>query len=382
MKIPFVDLRAQYEAIAREIDAAMAAVIARADFILGEDVELFEREFADYCEAKYAIGLDSGLSALELALRAFDIGNGDEVITVSHTFVATVAAISSVGAHPVLVDIDRDTYNIDPLQIEGAITSRTKAIIPVHLYGQPAEMDKILEIARTRNLLVIEDACQAHGARYKEKRVGSLGNAACFSFYPGKNLGAYGDAGMVVTDNAEMAERIKMLRNYGQKEKYQHVLPAYNRRLDTLQAAVLRVKLRHLDEWNESRQRAAKLYDELLRDSDEVRTPFRAEESSHVYHLYVIEYPHRDALASYLREEGIAPNLHYPLPVHLQPCYLHLGLERGSFPATEDASAHVLSLPIYPEITEEQIRYVCNQIHRFSSNMSMPSKAAGRLETH
>jgi len=226
MKIPFVDLRAQYEAIAREIDAAMAAVIARADFILGEDVELFEREFADYCEAKYAIGLDSGLSALELALRAFDIGNGDEVITVSHTFVATVAAISSVGAHPVLVDIDRDTYNIDPLQIEGAITSRTKAIIPVHLYGQPAEMDKILEIAQSRNLLVIEDACQAHGARYKGKRVGSLGNAACFSFYPGKNLGAYGDAGMVVTDNAEMAERIKMLRNYGQKEKYQHVLPA------------------------------------------------------------------------------------------------------------------------------------------------------------
>ncbi len=220
--VPFVDLKAQYQTIADEINEAMSTVVSQADFILGEDVRLFEQEFAAYCGSNFAIGLDSGLSALEMALRAYNIGDGDEVITVSHTFVATVAAISFTGATPVLIDIDPDTYNIDASQIEKAITSRTKAIIPVHLYGQPADMDQIVEISRNRNLLVIEDACQAHGAHYKEKRAGSLGDAACFSFYPGKNLGAYGDAGMIVTDNAEIAERIKMLRNYGQKEKYQH----------------------------------------------------------------------------------------------------------------------------------------------------------------
>lgn len=375
MIVPFVDLKTQYQSIAGEIDQAMAAVVVNADFVLGKDVGLFEQEFADYCEASCAVGLDSGLSALELTLRAYGIGEGDEVITVSHTFIATVSSISCTGARPVLVDIDRDTYNIDILQIENAITSRTKAIIPVHLYGQPAEMDKILEIARDRNLLVIEDACQAHGALYRGHRVGALGDAGCFSFYPGKNLGAFGDGGMFVTNDAAIAERVRMLRNYGQSEKYHHVFKAYNRRLDTLQAAVLRVKLRYLEEWNASRQRAARLYDELLKDVNGVTTPRLVPDSSHVYHLYVIQHPQRDALMSYLREHGVSPNLHYPLPVHLQPCYADLGLQRGSLPVTEHVASTVLSLPMYPEITAEQIQHVCNHIESFASTLVTSAKA-------
>lgn len=375
MIVPFVDLKTQYQSIAGEIDQAMAAVVVNADFVLGRDVGLFEQEFADYCEAKYAVGLDSGLSALELALRAYGIGEGDEVITVSHTFIATVSAISCTGARPVLVDINRDTYNIDTSQIENAITSQTKAIIPVHLYGQPAEMDKILGIARDRNLLVIEDACQAHGALYKGRRVGALGDAGCFSFYPGKNLGAFGDGGMLVTNDAAIAERVRMLRNYGQREKYHHVFKAYNRRLDSLQAAVLRVKLGYLEEWNASRQRAARLYDELLKDVDGVTTPRLIPDASHVHHLYVIQHPQRDALMSYLREHGISPNLHYPLPVHLQPCYEDLGLQRGSLPVTEQVASTVLSLPMYPEITAEQIQHVCNHIESFASTLVTSVKA-------
>jgi dTDP-4-amino-4,6-dideoxygalactose transaminase len=238
MQVPFVDLKAQYRTIAAEVDEAMQRVIADTDFILGKEVELFEQEFAAYCEAEYAVGLDSGISALELALRAYGIGQGNEVITVSHTFIATVSSISFTGASPVFVDVDPVTYNLEPAQLEAAITPRTKAILPVHLYGQPAEMDEILAMARKYDLIVIEDACQAHGARYKGRRVGALGHAGCFSFYPGKNLGAYGDGGMLVTNDAELAEKVRMLRNYGQREKYHHVFLAYNRRLDTLQAAV------------------------------------------------------------------------------------------------------------------------------------------------
>lgn len=365
MIIPFVDLKAQYAAIAVEVNEALHNVILNADFILGKDVELFEAEFARFCEADHAIGVDSGTSALELALRAYGIGAGDEVITVSHTFIAPVAAISYTGARPVLIDVDRDTYNIDPSQIEKAITPRTRAIIPVHLYGQAADLDAVIEIARKHSLIVIEDACQAHGARYRDKPVGALGDAACFSFYPGKNLGAYGDAGMVVTNNRDTAEQIKLLRNYGQPEKYQHTIMGYNRRLDSIQAAVLRVKLRHLDEWNAARQRAAARYNELLNDVHSIRTPYVAEESSHVYHLYVIQHPHRDRLLSFLREQGVYGGLHYPTPAHLQPCYENLGMSPGSLPVTEELASRVISLPMYAEITDEQIEYVCKCIKEF-----------------
>lgn len=365
MIVPFVDLKAQYQTIAGQVDEAMRRVVADADFILGRDVALFEREFAAFCEAEYAVGLDSGTSALELALRAHGIGEGDEVITVSHTFVATVAAISYTGARPVLVDVDRDSYNIDAGKIEAAITPRTKALVPVHLYGQPADLDLILAIARKHNLVVIEDACQAHGARYKGKRVGALGDAGCFSFYPGKNLGAYGDAGMVVTNKKEIAERITLLRNYGQPQKYRHVMMGYNRRLDSLQAAVLRVKLPLLDEWNASRQRAARLYNELLEDAEGIRTPYAAEESSHAYHLYVVQHAQRERLMSYLHEQGVSAGLHYPIPVHLQPCYEDLGLRSGSLPVSEAISSRVISLPMFAEITAEQIEYVCDHVKEF-----------------
>lgn len=374
MMVPFVDLKAQYQTIASQVDEAMRRVAADADFVLGKDVEMFEREFADFCEAEYAIGLDSGTSALEIALRAHGIGEGSEVITVSHTFYATVAAISYTGARPVLVDVDRDTYNIDTGKIEAAITDRTKAVVPVHLYGQSADLDPLLEIARKHNLIVIEDACQSHGARYKGKRVGALGDAGCFSFYPGKNLGAYGDAGMVVTNNKATADRIRLLRNYGQPQKYQHVIMGYNRRLDSLQAAVLRVKLQYLDEWNASRQRAARLYDELLEDTKGIRTPYVAEESSHAYHLYVVQHSERDRLMGYLREQGVATGLHYPTPVHLQPCYEDLGLRSGALPITEALASRVISLPMFAEITAEQIRYVCDHVKTFVSLRSPPER--------
>ena len=363
MQVPFVDLKAQYRTIAAEVDEAMQRVIADTDFILGKEVELFEQEFAAYCEAKYAVGLDSGISALELALRAYGIGQGDEVITVSHTFIATVSSISFTGASPVFVDVDPVTYNLEPAQLEAAITPRTKAILPVHLYGQPAEMDEILAVARKYDLIVIEDACQAHGARYQGRRVGALGHAGCFSFYPGKNLGAYGDGGMLVTNDAELAEKVRMLRNYGQREKYHHVFLAYNRRLDTLQAAVLRVKLRRLDEWNAMRQRTAQLYSECLQDQEDIITlPRAASDRSHVYHLYVIQHPQRDALLASFHEQGISAGIHYPLPVHLQPCYEHLNVLHGSLPITESLASRVLSLPMFPEISVEQVQHVCHQL--------------------
>lgn len=367
MFVPFVDLKAQYKTIAADVDAAMQRVVANADFILGKDVELFEQEFADFCESKHAVGIDSGTSALELALRAYEIGEGDEVITPSHTFIATACAISYTGARPVLVDVDRATYNIDAGRIEAAITSRTKAIVPVHLYGQAADLDPILAIARKHNLVVIEDACQAHGAKYKGKRVGAIGDAGCFSFYPGKNLGAYGDAGMVVTNSRETADRIKLLRNYGQPQKYHHIMLGYNRRLDSLQAAVLRVKLGRLDDWNRARQRAASLYNDLLKDADGITTPGDSDDSSHVYHLYVIQHPQRDRLMSYLRDKDVQTGLHYPTPIHLQPCYEDLGVSSGALPVSEDVASRVISLPMFAEIIPEQIEYTCDQIKKFSA---------------
>ncbi|NLD71912.1 MAG: DegT/DnrJ/EryC1/StrS family aminotransferase [Chloroflexi bacterium] len=352
-QVPFVDLGAQYATVRVQVEEAIAGVLGSSGFILGQEVTQFEQAFAAYSEAEHAIGVDSGTSALELALRAYDIGAGDEVITVANTFIATALAISYVGAQPVLVDADPDTYTIDVGQIEGAVTPRTKAIIPVHLYGQPADMDPILDIARRHDLVVIEDACQAHGARYKGRRVGGLGDAAAFSFYPAKNLGAYGDGGMVVTNDAKAAEAVRMYRNYGQKEKYVHMLRGFNRRLDSLQAAVLNVKLGHLDEWNAARRAHARAYDQML-DLPLV-TPQVPDYAEPVYHLYVVRVKNRDAVQQRLTERGISSGIHYPVAIHEQPAYRDLGYSAGSFPVTEQYERQILSLPMYAELSEAQI---------------------------
>ena len=366
MNVPFVDLRAQYQSLAAEVQQAISVVLERGDFVLGREVSLFEEEFAAYCEAEYAVGVDSGTSALELALRAFDIGPGDEVITAANTFIATAFAVSYTGATPVLVDVDPQTYTIDVSLLESAITDRTRAIIPVHLYGHPAEMDPIMEMAGRYRLVVIEDACQAHGAKYKGKRVGSLGHAAAFSFYPAKNLGAYGDGGMVVTNDERVAGSLRVLRNYGQREKYHHMVQGYNHRLDTLQAAVLRVKLKHLDAWNAARRQHAKLYRELLAHSPVV-LPVEASCAEAVYHLYVIRVEDRDGLRVYLQDRGVATGIHYPIPIHLQPSYRALGYKKGSFPVTEGCAEQILSLPMYAELTPASIEYVAEAIRTFVS---------------
>jgi len=380
-QVPFVDLQAQYPAIAPEISEAVAKVIHDADFILGREVGLFEEEFADYCEAKYAVGVDSGTSALELALRAYDIGPGDEVITAANTFIATALAISHAGAKPVLVDVDPYTYTIDVAKIAEAITARTKAILPVHLYGHPAHMDPIRELAEKFGLVVIEDACQAHGSRYKGKRAGSLGHAAAFSFYPGKNLGAFGDGGMVVTNDHEIAKRLEMLRNYGQKEKYHHQFRGYNRRLDTLQAAILRVKLKYLDKWNAARRWNAKLYQECL-DGAGVVTPNEAAGAESVWHLYVIRTENRDMVRENLLGRGISPGIHYPIPIHLQPAYKDLGYKRGDFPITEGHAERILSLPMYAELTPESIKYVAQSIQTVLCEKGKSQPVAGQLVRH
>ncbi len=369
-QVPFVDLAAQYTILADEINAAMSNVLRNTSFILGQDVNLFEQEFAAYCEAEYAVGVDSGTSALELILRAYDIGPSDEVITVANTFIATTLAISYTGATPVLVDIDPKTYNIDVSQIEDAITPRTKAIMPVHLYGQPVDMDSILAIAHRHDLLVFEDACQAHGARYKSERAGSLGDAAAFSFYPGKNLGAYGDGGMVVTNDEHVADTVRMLRNYGQREKYHHLIRGFNRRLDTLQAAILRVKLRYLEEANAARRQHAKLYNELLADQA-VTPPVEADYAESVYHLYVIRVADRDGLAAHLKNRGVATGIHYPIPIHLHPAYRDLGHKKGDFPISERYAEQILSLPMYPELERDAIIYVANAIKDFVDEIAL-----------
>jgi len=366
--VPFVDLGAQYAAIQREVEQAMAAVLERGDFILGRSVAEFEAAMAEYCEAEHGIGVDSGTSALEMALLAVGVGPGDEVITVANTFIATTLAISYVGATPVLVDMDPATYQIDTTRIEEAITERTKAIMPVHLYGHPADMGPILAIARKHGLRVIEDASQAHGARYNGHRVGALGDVGAFSLYPAKNLGAYGDAGVLVTNDAAIAERIRLLRNYGSREKYHHELKGFNRRLDTLQAAVLSVKLRHLDDWNAARRRCAARYDEVLA----ARAPWleRPEPASNVeavYHLYVVQSDRRDGLRAWLSDHGISTVIHYPIPIHFQPAYADLGLEAGAFPYTEAAADRILSLPMYPELANDDIDYVSRAIEDFGA---------------
>jgi dTDP-4-amino-4,6-dideoxygalactose transaminase len=365
-QVPFVDLAAQYSTIAGEIKEATSKVLEDGDFILGREVSLFEEEFAAFCEAKYAVGVDSGTSALELALRAYDIGPGDEVITAANSFIASALAISHAGATPVLVDVDPCTYTMDVTAIEKAITPRTRAVLPVHLYGHPAHMDPIRQLADKHGLIVIEDACQAHGTRYKGKRTGSLGHAAAFSFYPGKNLGAYGDGGMVVTNDRGIAKRLTMLRNYGQQEKYQHLFRGYNRRLDTMQAAVLRVKLKYLEKWNAARRWNAVLYHKFLEGSGVV-LPGEAGGADSVWHLYVIRAEQRDVLREYLISRGVSASIHYPIPIHLQPAYRDLGYKRGDFPVTEASAQQILSLPMYAELTEEQIGFVARTIRGFLS---------------
>ena len=363
--IPFVDLKAQYAGIKTEVNAAIQGILDSCQFTLGTEVAEFEKEFARYSGAEIGVGVNTGTSALHLALLAADIGPGDEVITVPFTFVATVAAIVYTGATPVLVDIDPVTFTMDPAALEAAITPRTRAIMPVHLYGQMADMDPILAIARKHKLIVIEDAAQAHGAEYKGRRAGSVGNMGCFSFYPGKNLGAYGEGGMVVTDHPEYARKIRMLRDWGAEKKYQHVLKGYNYRLEGIQGAVLRVKLRHLEAWTEARRAAAARYDEALAGSGVV-TPTALAHNRHVYHIYAIRTSKRQAWMDALAAQEIQSGIHYPIPVHLLPAYADLGYKSGDFPHSEAAANEVMSLPMFPELTAAQTDTVSEAIRKLA----------------
>lgn len=362
-KIPLVGLYAQYQQIKIEIDNAIEKVISKSQFVGGEEVKLFEEEFAAYCETDHCVGVGNGTDAVYLALRAMGIGSGDEVITVAHTFIATTEGITAAGASPIFIDVKEDTMLMDPELIESAITPRTKAIIPVHLYGQPCEMDRIMEIARKHGLRVIEDAAQAHGARWMGQRAGSIGDAACFSFYPGKNLGAYGDAGAVVSKDRQVIDRLRMLANHGSVTKYTHEIEGVNSRLDGLQAAILRVKLRHLDEWNEQRRNHANYYLRALRGSELVPVAIH-EKAEPVWHLFVVRVADREEFQKRLADEGIATGIHYPLPLHLQPAYAHLNLPIGSFPVTEKIAREIVSLPMFPELTSAELDVVVKSIHR------------------
>jgi dTDP-4-amino-4,6-dideoxygalactose transaminase len=359
--IPFVDLKAQYAGIKDDVNAAIQRVLDTCEFTLGSEVAAFEEEFAAYCHARHGVGVNTGTSALHLALLAAGVGSGDEVITVPFTFVATTAAIHYTGARPVFVDIDPRSFTMDVTAIEAAVTDRTKAIIPVHLYGQPADMDPILEIAKRHGLVVIEDACQAHGAEYNGQRVGSLGDMGCFSFYPGKNLGAYGEGGMVTTNNAEYNRTIRMLRDWGAERKYQHVLKGYNYRLEGMQGAVLRVKLRHLEAWTDGRRAVAARYGASLAGSG-VPTPEAMPYARHVFHIYAVRTPHRQVWQEGLQARGIHTGIHYPIPVHLLPAYADLGYKAGQFPHAERAASEVLSLPLFPELTGPQCEEVVGAV--------------------
>jgi len=353
LPVPFLDLKAQYRSIKSEVLPAINKILDNCSYVLGEDVAAFEKEFSAYQQAEAGIAVNTGTSALHLALLAAGIGPGDEVITVSFTFVATVAAIVYTGARPVFVDIDPYTLTMDTSLIEAAITPRTKAILPVHLHGQAAEMDQIMEIAGRHGLIVIEDACQAHGAEYKGHRVGSIGDMGCFSFYPGKNLGAYGEGGMVITSNRKYEEDIRMLRDWGAQSKYRHVLKGFNYRMEGIQGAVLRVKLRHLEKWTEARRAAATRYNQLL-ENTKIGIPVELPCNRHVYHIYAIRVPQREAFQKALNDEQIQSGIHYPIPVHLQPAYADLGYVEGDFPHTEAAADEVLSLPMFAELTSAQ----------------------------
>jgi dTDP-4-amino-4,6-dideoxygalactose transaminase len=359
--LQLVDLERQYLSIKAEIDDAAISAIASAQYVLGEELTRFEEEFAAYCDVDHCVGVGSGAAAIELALEAIGVGRGDEVIAPANTFFGSVLPVLRLGATPVLVDCDEETATIDPDGVAAAIGPRTKAVVAVHLYGQPADVDPLAELCAASGVALVEDACQAHGARYKGRRTGGLGRIAAFSFYPSKNLGAYGDGGAVTTDDAGLAERIRVLRNVGQADKYTHVTTGANERLDTLQAALLRVKLRHLDRWNAHRSELAQAYDKVL-DGTAVRTPTTAEWAEHVWHLYVVRTPRRDDLQAALGAQGIGTGLHYRLPLHLQPALAQLGHRPGDFPVTEAWAAEVLSLPMFPELTRPEIERVAHAV--------------------
>jgi dTDP-4-amino-4,6-dideoxygalactose transaminase len=361
MTIPMLDLRREYRSLKEEIDGAVFGVLERGYYVLGEEVARFEEEFASYIGVRHAVGVGSGMAALHLALRALGIGPGDEVITVANTAAATAMAIAATGAAPVFCEISETSYNMDPDRLSEGITDRTRALLPVHLFGQPAPMEPILALAREKGLHVVEDACQAHGSRYRGVKTGALGDLGCFSFYPSKNLGGYGDGGMVTTDDPELADRVRMLRNYGQKGRYEHRLLGHNSRLDEIQAAILRVKLRHLDAWNERRRRGASLYVESLQEFPLV-LPTEAEGAHHIYHLFVIRVPDRDGLRDFLRERGVITNIHYPLPLYRQKAFAYLRRDRGSLPVTERCTAEILSLPLFPWIEDGEIEAVSAHI--------------------
>ncbi len=363
--IPLVDLKAQYRRIKPEIDAAVQRVLDNTAFILGAEVQQFEDAFAAYAHAQHALGVASGTDALLLAMQALGLGAGDEVITTPHTFIATIEPMIQLGIKPVFVDIDSRTYNIDPEQIEAAITPRTKAIAPVHLYGQPADMTAIAAIAERHKLHILEDAAQAHGAEWDGRRIGSWGAVTGFSFYPGKNLGAAGDAGGIITDDESLAETMRLLLNHGSETKYRHTMVGYNARMDGLQAAVLRVKLAHIEQWTEERRANAAVYDELLAQTPEIVTPYADPRGRHVYHLYVVQVPgDRQRTFDFLRESGIGAGIHYPIPCHLQPALAHLGYKEGDFPHTEHAARQIISLPMFPELTQEQMEQVAETLHK------------------
>lgn len=367
MKIPSIDLYAQYKELKKEIDEALKRVIQRGDFILGSELGLFEKEFSRWSNTRYAVGVGSGTAALFLAVKSLEIGEADEVIVPAFTYIATSLAVSYAGAKPVFVDIEEDTYNIDVSKIKKAITKNTKAIIPVHLYGQPANMPEILKIAKNYNLKVIEDAAQAHGASVEVAKgnwqlAGSIGDIGCFSLYPTKNLSAMGDGGIIVTNNETIYNKLCLLRDYGRISRYEHVIIGYNSRLDTLQAAILRVKLKKLDKWNNMRRKNARIYNKLLKEADGVITPYASDFVKHVYHVYALRLKRRDDICKKLQDKGIGALIHYPIPLHLQAVYRNLGYERSDFPVAEKIANEIISLPMYPHLKEAQIKFVVKAI--------------------
>jgi len=357
MNIPLLDLKAQYESIKNEINKAVLGVLESGNYVLGPNIKALEEEVAAYCGVKHGIGVANGTDALFLSLKVYGIGSGDEVITTPYTFFATAEVISLVGATPVFVDIDPKTYNIDVTKIEEKVTERTKAIIPVHIFGQMVDMDTIMEIAKKYNLLVVEDACQAIGAEYKGKKAGSIGHISCFSFFPTKNLGGYGDGGMIVTNDGEIAEKIKVLRTHGSKPKYHHSVLGYNSRLDELQAAILRVKFKYLDKWNEQRRQKAKSYNQFLTNKV-LSVPYIEEGNTSIYHLYIIRVLQRDKIMQLLKEKGIGCAIYYPVPLHLQKVYEELGYKEGALSEAEKASLETLAIPLYAELTDRELQEI------------------------
>ena len=362
MNVPFIDFSEQYNEIKDEIFTGLEEVFKKGNYILGQPEKDFESEFASYCGAAYGVGVNSGTDALHMAMRAIGVGPQDEVIVPAFTFIATVLAVSYTGAKPVMVDVQDSTYNMDPKKFEESITKNTKAVIVVHLYGQPADMDEILSIAKKHNIAVVEDACQAHGTSYKGKKVGSIGDLGCFSFYPTKSLGAFGDGGMVTTDNKEIYEKILMLRDYGRTDRYNHAFKGYNTRLDTVQAVILSAKLKRLDSWNSMRAKMADLYIKLLDDKKEIIVPVTKEDRIHIYQTFVVRVPNRDKILDAMKEKGVGVLIHYPIPLHLQEAYKDLGYKNGDFSISEEVGNSILSLPMFPHISEEQVKYVATTL--------------------